>query len=144
MTSKHRRAQPGEVLECRALRILQNKTVPLYLFTLSASEIELVADVARISRDEAGKLRWKPNVAALRANYDQVRSGLPPEFRYDGPTLFVRGGNSDYVRDADGPLIRQIFPCAEVQTLAGVGHWLHAEAPEQFIQIISNFLCAET
>lgn len=97
-----------------------------------------------LGRDETGKLRWKPNVAALRANYHQVRSGLPPESRYDGPTLFVRGGNSDYIRDADVALIQQIFPQAEVQTLAGVGHWLHAEAPEQFIQIISNFLCAET
>ncbi|HEY0640543.1 MAG TPA: DGQHR domain-containing protein DpdB [Pseudonocardiaceae bacterium] len=56
MMSKPRRAKPGEVLECRALRILQNKTIPLYLFTLSAGEIEMVADVARISRDEAGKL----------------------------------------------------------------------------------------
>src|SRR4051812_10482052 len=55
-TSKHRRAQAGEILECRALRILQNKAVPLYLFALAAGEIQMVADVARISRDEAGKL----------------------------------------------------------------------------------------
>src|SRR6476659_11512576 len=30
--------------------------MPLYLFTLAAEEIDLVADVARISRDAAGKL----------------------------------------------------------------------------------------
>ena len=56
VTSKDRRARAGETLECRALRIMQNETVPLYLFTLAAGEIEMVADVARISRDEAGKL----------------------------------------------------------------------------------------
>lgn len=56
MTSKERRARAGETLECRALRIMQNEAVPLYLFTLAAGEIEMVADVARISRDEAGKL----------------------------------------------------------------------------------------
>jgi DGQHR domain-containing protein len=44
------------ILERRALRILQTEDVPLYLFTLAAEEIDLVADVARISRDEAGKL----------------------------------------------------------------------------------------
>jgi len=43
-------------LERRALRIEQNPTIPLYLFTLAAEEVSAVADVARISRDEAGKL----------------------------------------------------------------------------------------
>ncbi|MCX8557536.1 DGQHR domain-containing protein DpdB [Mycolicibacterium mucogenicum] len=44
------------VLERRALRIEQNSHTPLYLFALAAEEVGLVADVARISRDEAGKL----------------------------------------------------------------------------------------
>ncbi|GAA3043164.1 hypothetical protein GCM10010464_04070 [Pseudonocardia yunnanensis] len=57
MTNKERSHRGGQrVLERRALRILQNETVPLYLFTLAAEEVDLVADVARISRDEAGKL----------------------------------------------------------------------------------------
>ena len=43
-------------LERRALKVLQGGDMPLYLFTLAAEEIDLVADVARISRDEAGKL----------------------------------------------------------------------------------------
>lgn len=43
-------------LERRALKVLQSNDTPLYLFTLAAEEIDLVADVARISRDEAGKL----------------------------------------------------------------------------------------
>src|SRR6476620_4166719 len=45
-----------EWLERRALKVLQSDNTPLYLFTLAAEEIDLVADVARISRDEAGKL----------------------------------------------------------------------------------------
>lgn len=44
------------MLERRALRIEQNDHSPLYLFALAAEEVSLVADVARISRDEAGKL----------------------------------------------------------------------------------------
>ena len=43
-------------IERRALRILQNESTPLYLFALAAEEVDLVADVARIGRDEAGKL----------------------------------------------------------------------------------------
>ena len=45
-----------DFLERRALRIVQNPDLPLYLFALAAEEIDLVADVARISRDAAGKL----------------------------------------------------------------------------------------
>jgi len=47
---------PERMLERRALRIEQNSHMPLYLFALAADEVALVADVARISRDEAGKL----------------------------------------------------------------------------------------
>lgn len=43
-------------LERRALKVLQNTEIPLYLFALAAEEIDLVADVARIGRDQAGKL----------------------------------------------------------------------------------------
>ncbi|MBX7133585.1 MAG: DGQHR domain-containing protein [Fimbriimonadaceae bacterium] len=44
------------VIERRALRIDQNADTPLYLFALAAEEVGLIADVARIARDEAGKL----------------------------------------------------------------------------------------
>ncbi|WP_268884935.1 DGQHR domain-containing protein DpdB [Lolliginicoccus suaedae] len=43
-------------IERRALRIMQHPDMPLYLFALAAEEIDRVADVARISRDAAGKL----------------------------------------------------------------------------------------
>ncbi|MFI2118731.1 DGQHR domain-containing protein DpdB [Streptomyces rubiginosohelvolus] len=44
------------LIKRRALRIEQHPNIPLYLFALEAGEVDLVADVARISRDEAGKL----------------------------------------------------------------------------------------
>jgi DGQHR domain-containing protein len=40
----------------RALKVLQHEDIPLFLFTLAAEEVDLVADVARIARNEAGKL----------------------------------------------------------------------------------------
>lgn len=51
--SMERKAQ---ILERRALRVQQHPTTALYLFTLAAEEVSRVAEVARISRDEAGKL----------------------------------------------------------------------------------------
>lgn len=45
-----------EVIERRALRIIQRADVPLYLFALAAEDVQRIADVARISRDKFGKL----------------------------------------------------------------------------------------
>ena len=40
----------------RALKLVQTTGHPLYLFTLTAAEVLQVADVSRVSRDEAGTL----------------------------------------------------------------------------------------
>lgn len=97
-----------------------------------------------LGRDETGKLRWKPNVAALRANYQHIRSAIPLAPQFGGPTLFIRGGQSDYITESDVTLIRQIFPRATLETIAAAGHWVHAETPEEFIQIATTFLLAKT
>ncbi|MET3962806.1 DGQHR domain-containing protein [Marmoricola sp. OAE513] len=112
-------------LERRALKVLQNDDVPLYLFTLAADEIDLVADVSRIGRDEAGKLigyqrpEKKKHVKQIQ---DYLDSGdvlfpnglilaLPPEVRWKssrGPNtsdgLAVSGTLEIPVSpDGDGP-----------------------------------------
>lgn len=97
-----------------------------------------------LGRDEAGRLRWKPNVAALRANYHEIRRALPTEVRFDGPTLFVRGGRSDYIRAQDVALIQQMFPHAQLETIESAGHWVHAEAPGEFLRLVTEFLLAKT
>ncbi|MBO3752594.1 DGQHR domain-containing protein [Streptosporangiaceae bacterium NEAU-GS5] len=48
--------EPVTELKRRALRIDQAEGHPLYLFTLTAAEVLQVADVSRVSRDEASRL----------------------------------------------------------------------------------------
>jgi len=38
------------------------------------------------------------------------------------------------------PVIRELFPQAELQELAGAGHWLHAEKPAEFVDAVENWL----
>ena len=40
----------------RALRIIQADDAPLFLFSLTASEILQIADISRVSRDDLGEL----------------------------------------------------------------------------------------
>ena len=50
-----RKAKPT-VLSRRALRLNQNKNNPLFMFSLTGKELLEIADISRISRDNAGKL----------------------------------------------------------------------------------------
>jgi len=45
-----------DVLRRRALRIDQNRAHPLYLFSLTGEELLSIADISRVSRNDAGKL----------------------------------------------------------------------------------------
>lgn len=97
-----------------------------------------------LGRDDAGRLIWKPNLTSLRASYGQLRATLPVSGTFAGPALFVRGGQSDYVHDNDLPLIRGLFPQVTLATIERAGHWVHADAPEEFSQIVVDFLWGET
>eukprot|EP01050_Picozoa_sp_SAG11_P006602 SAG11_NODE_518_length_8798_cov_5.156110_1_plen_213_part_00 len=73
------------------------------------------------------KFGWKCNLSALLAGLDTVmgwpdRSGLGAGGGggqpYDGPTLFVGGGNSPYIRIPEHePAIKAAFPFAEVRAV---------------------------
>lgn len=48
--------RPSRVFRRPALRVQQNPKYPLYLFTLTGEELDQIADVARLNRDETGRL----------------------------------------------------------------------------------------
>jgi len=53
---RSRKRLPKPFIQRRALRIEQNDKHPLYTFCLTGREILSVADISRLSRDDAGKL----------------------------------------------------------------------------------------
>ncbi len=93
-----------------------------------------------VGRDAAGALFWKPNLRSIRKHYDRIRGALPSGNPFPGAALFVRGAKSDYVRATDLELIRATFPRAELETIEDAGHWVHAEAPEKFNELVGAFL----
>jgi len=56
------------------------------------------------------------------------------------PALFIRGGQSGYVTPEDEPRIRELFPRAQIQTIAAAGHWVHADQPDEFLRLLLDFL----
>jgi pimeloyl-ACP methyl ester carboxylesterase len=93
-----------------------------------------------LGRDEHGKFYWKMNVRGVAANYARLGEVLKDGGTYAGPTLFIRGGKSDYIKADDEPQIRRLFPAAQIQTIPAAGHWVHADAPEEFLRLALDFL----
>jgi pimeloyl-ACP methyl ester carboxylesterase len=88
---------------------------------------------------EKGQLGWRINIPVLSDKiYDIIE-----EIKFDtieSETLFMRGGRSNYIVEADYPEIERKFPNSEIHTIEESGHWIHAEAPAEFYQNVMDFL----
>ena len=87
---------------------------------------------------------WRVNFAAIKPRIGALTGfdALPPDWQCEIPTQFIRGGNSDYVGDAEIRVIERHFPGACIDTIDGAGHWLHAEKPADFVRLTLDFLQA--
>jgi pimeloyl-ACP methyl ester carboxylesterase len=86
------------------------------------------------------ELAFRFNLSSLTINNSEVGQALPSFTHFDNPTLFVRGENSDYVKDEEEHLIEAHFSNYKIVTVKNAGHWLHSENPEQFFTEVSSFL----
>jgi len=93
-----------------------------------------------LKREAAGRYTWRLSRAGLETSYPRFLEGLTAERPFDGETLFIRGAESDYVADAHIPRIESLFAHCRIETIAGTGHWLHAERPSEFNALVLGFL----
>jgi esterase len=77
--------------------------------------------------------RWILNLDVLERDMDRITGWPDIVGQFDGPTLFLSGGRSDYVQPQHRAPIKMLFPQARFAKLPDAGHWLHAEAPRAFI-----------
>ncbi len=91
-------------------------------------------------RDENNKYKWRLNLEAICDNLESLGAEVISSQKYDGDTLFIRGGLSDYITAEDEVEIHSLFPKALIQSIPRATHWLHAENPEDFLSEIQRFL----
>ncbi len=93
-----------------------------------------------LRKTEAG-WGWRFNLAALPGAMAGLGTFPNAQGRqFPGPTAFIHGGNSDYVTAAQLPLIRTLFPHAELIAIPGAGHWVHADQPEACARALADVL----
>nr|WP_081894638.1 alpha/beta fold hydrolase [Ruegeria halocynthiae] len=86
--------------------------------------------------------RWLLNLDTLAAEMPEIMGFPDTGASWDGPTLFLSGGTSDYVLPEHRNTIRALFPAARFAKIPGAGHWLHAEKPREFEAAVRTFLNA--
>jgi len=84
------------------------------------------------------ELGWKINLKAIKQNLNEVLVDMS-DYHINLPTLFLKGGDSDYILSEDEPKIKAHFPNSKIITIPGTGHWLHAEKPDEFYRITKKF-----
>ena len=89
---------------------------------------------------------WKINLKALRSNLDEIIGGVDaaefddriPILQY--PVLFIKGGLSGYIRESETDAIKRMYPESEFATIDGASHLVHAEKPDEFLEVLKNHL----
>ncbi len=89
-----------------------------------------------------GQARWRANLPALRDQMAHILAPLPvaADARATLDTWFIRGELSDRIGPRQLPDIERLFANYHLETVAGGGHWPHAEAPAAFMAIFERAL----
>ena len=93
-----------------------------------------------LSRNEEGQFYWKLNLDVIEQANDNIGGGFGKNMAFNNPTIFVAGGKSDYILKEDHEKIMKLFPNCRIETIEEAGHWVHADCPEELVQIVTDFL----
>jgi pimeloyl-ACP methyl ester carboxylesterase len=94
-------------------------------------------------------LRWKIPVEVIAQQLDTLAGFDLPSFStssstntpsYPGDAFFIHGGQSRFVRHSHMDTIAHFFPNHMLTTIRGVGHWVHAEAPDDTLALLKRYL----
>jgi pimeloyl-ACP methyl ester carboxylesterase len=96
--------------------------------------------IKNLARGADASFHWRIGLDEIISNYEALSEAVSADRAVANPTCFIRAGRSNFIADADIPEIRQMFPNAEIFTIADAGHWLHIDAADQFYQTVTGFL----
>ncbi len=136
-----------------ASEVLALSQLPLEKITSRAEADRLLAEnvssalmrqflLTNLVRQEDGSWNWQANVAGLARNLAETgRAPIGEENRFDGPSLWIVGGKSDFVRPEDHAVIETHFPRVRIEVFPDSGHNPHADERFRFVEVVREFLC---
>jgi pimeloyl-ACP methyl ester carboxylesterase len=83
---------------------------------------------------------WKMNLPVIHAAYQEILGKGTWSTPFENPTLFIKGAQSNYILPEEFESYKEYFPNATLKTIEKAGHWVHAEQPKLFLEVLTNFL----
>lgn len=96
-----------------------------------------------LALNSQGKFTFKCSLSNISLCYPQIMKAnelTANQAPYNGPTLFIKGGQSDYILPDHRKAIVALLPNSKAKIIQGAGHWLHAEKTLAFNKIVVNFI----
>ncbi len=131
-----------EALERVKIQEIDSRNKVQELLSKEIQDPEVVLFLMKnLTRAKTGGYAWKMNLKAITKNYRKLMDFDTTNcIPYEGPTLFIKGGLSNYLTEESLGPIQHWFPNNEIITVEQAGHWIHAEKPAEVKNIIRNFL----
>ncbi|EKM82051.1 hypothetical protein AGABI1DRAFT_105416 [Agaricus bisporus var. burnettii JB137-S8] len=105
--------------------LLTNLSVPKPLESQSKPHFKLPVEILKNAIPDLGSFPWD--------------FSDPQRPQWKGKTLVFRGLRSNYITTDNQQAFSQFFPRVTVDTL-DTGHWVHAEKPNEFKDLVVNFI----
>ena len=86
-----------------------------------------------------GEMAWRFNLKVIAEQIEIVGEATPDTI-CNVPALFIRGEKSTYMLDSDVKMLQDIFTHNMLETIAGAGHWVHAEKPKEFFDTVIHYI----
>jgi len=91
--------------------------------------------------DDNQRLAWRFNLQTLKDFTPLVGEATPiPSNPLQMPALFMMGAKSEHISSTDSKLINAMFSNAKIVTIPEAGHWVHADKPVEFFNVVNTFL----
>ncbi|MEQ9618598.1 MAG: alpha/beta fold hydrolase [Deltaproteobacteria bacterium] len=93
-----------------------------------------------LKRKDTGEPAWRCNLPELRRFAAEDSFELAEQAIYEGPTLVLAGGKSEYRVWEHETLLRAHFPAMTLEIIEDAAHWVHADAPDRFVQRVREWV----
>jgi pimeloyl-ACP methyl ester carboxylesterase len=93
-----------------------------------------------IKKTDKGYYECKLNFPVIKSNIETLMCPIIEKNTFKKPVMFLKGELSDFIVSEDEQEISRYFPDAKIITVKNAGHWVHADAPKEFIQQVNSFL----
>jgi esterase len=114
----------------------------IYLHLISHQLDEGTAQflLKNLQRKSEGGYEWKMNYKLLAECYQAILGSVgDPSSTSETDALFVRGGESNYIKVTEYDDILKQFHNASFAEIAGAGHWVHADKPAELLKTMISF-----